>query len=143
MAGPDIDSLTDAVDTTYADDPSDASVQLHQQDHDILRNLQRATPVETQAGTSYTLVLADAGKVIESTSGSATTFTVPPNSSVAFPVGTIVAVCQAGAGTLSVAAGSGVTVNSRGSLTDLAGQWAEATLRQRSADVWVLTGDLT
>src|SRR5688500_5734321 len=41
---------------------------------------------------SYTLVLADAGKLIDMTKSSASNLTVPPNSDVAFPVGTVVTV---------------------------------------------------
>ena len=38
-----------------------------------------------QTGTSYTLVLADAAKIVECANAAAITLTVPPNSSVAFP----------------------------------------------------------
>jgi hypothetical protein len=40
---------------------------------------------------SYTLVLADAGDLVEMGSGSAQTLTIPTNASVAFPVGTKIA----------------------------------------------------
>lgn len=91
---------------------------------------------------SYTLVLADAGKAVEVNSASAATVTVPPNSSVAFPAGTVVEVYQHGAGAVTVAAGVGVTIRSRGGLLALAGQYASASLRKRGTDEWVLTGDL-
>jgi hypothetical protein len=45
-------------------------------------------PVSSQSGTSYTAVLADANGFVRFTSASPVTFTIPPNSSVAFPVGT-------------------------------------------------------
>src|SRR5215216_1125627 len=67
-------------------------------------------PVNTQAGAAYTLVLADAGKAVETTSAAAVEVTVPPNASVAFPVGAALAVTQVGAGALTVAAGAGVTL---------------------------------
>lgn len=90
--------------------------------------------------TDYTLVTGDAGKVIEVTSATATTLTVPPNSTAALPVGTVIGIFQAGAGTVNVAAGAGVTIRNLGSLT---GQYAEASLRKRATDEWVLTGQVT
>lgn len=98
--------------------------------------------VSTQSGTSYTAVLADAGGYIQFTNGSSVTFTIPPNSSVAFPVGTVIEMEQAGAGALSVAAGSGVTVNSRGTDLTLAGQYAVAAVKKVATNTWTLTGDL-
>jgi hypothetical protein len=92
---------------------------------------------------SYTLVLTDAGKLVAVSNASANTLTVPPNSSVAFPVGTTLLVKQAGAGQTTVAAGSGVTVNSRGAALKLAGQYAYATLVKVATDTWDLSGDIT
>lgn len=96
----------------------------------------------TQTG-SYTLVLADAGKAVEMNVGSANDLTVPPNASVAFPVGTVIEVCQLGAGTTTLVPGSGVTLSSRGSALELAGQYAVASLRKRATNEWVVTGDVT
>lgn len=91
---------------------------------------------------SYTLVLADAGKLVELNVASANNLTVPPNSSVAFPVGTVITVRQYGAGTTTIVAGAGVTIRSRGGLLNMAGQYAEATLTKRGTDEWVLSGDV-
>lgn len=90
----------------------------------------------------YTLVLSDAGKVVEMNAATAKTITVPPNASVAFPTGTIIELCQVGAGTTSIAPGSGVTIRSLGSATDLQTQWATASLRKRATNEWVLTGEI-
>lgn len=100
-------------------------------------------PTTTQTGTAYTLTLGDANSVVESNSASAATFTVPPNSAMAFSVGTTVIVRQYGAGQVTVAAGSGVTIRSRGGALKTAGQYAEASLTKRAADEWVLSGDVT
>ena len=51
---------------------------------------------------SYTLVLADGGKVVEINSATPVTLTVPANSAVAFPTGTLIEVCQIGAGQVTV-----------------------------------------
>lgn len=99
-------------------------------------------PASQQSGMTYTLVLNDRGTVVEFTSGSAITATVPPNSSVAFDIGTILEIHQYGAGQVTIAAGSGVTLRSDGGKVKTAAQYASIGLRQRAADEWVLTGDL-
>ena len=101
-----------------------------------------ATTINAQTGTSYTAVLLDAGKLITCSNAAAITLTVPPNSSVAFPIGTQVLVAQKGAGAITFTQGSGVTINSRGSLTASNGQYAMAALVKESTDVWYLSGDL-
>ena len=90
---------------------------------------------------SYTLVADDAGKAIEMDVAGANDLTVPPNSSVAFPTGTVVEVCQVGAGQTTIVAGSGVTINTPETLI-LSGQWSTVSLRKRGTDLWVLAGDV-
>ena len=99
-----------------------------------------AIAVNVQTG-SWTLVLADAGKSVEMDVATANNLTVPPNSSVAFPVGTIVEVCQVGAGQTTVVAGAGVTVRTPETLV-VTGQWSTVSLRKRATDEWVLAGDV-
>lgn len=98
--------------------------------------------INPQTGTTYTFVLADAGKICEFSNAAAITVTVPPNSSVAFPVGTQIEVTQTGAGKLTLAQGSGVTITSLASYKAIAGQYASATLYQRATDTWQLSGSL-
>ena len=100
-------------------------------------------PQNAQTGTTYTLVLADGGKLVEMNNASANTLTVPPNSSVAFPVGSQILVLQTGAGRTTLAAGAGVTVNSKDGNLKLSAQWCAATLIKRATDVWVVVGDLS
>jgi hypothetical protein len=97
--------------------------------------------VNTQTD-SYTLVLGDAGGLVESNKGTANDVTVPPNSSVAFPLKTRIDLVQYGAGQATVVAGSGVTIRSRNGLK-LSGQYAGASLYKRATDEWVLIGDTT
>lgn len=86
----------------------------------------------------YTLVLADQNLVVDMNKATAITLTVPPNSSVAFPVGTFIYVRRIGAGTLTIAQGSGVTVTgSSGALTD-PGLNVMMTLRKTATDTWDL-----
>ena len=93
--------------------------------------------------TAYTLALTDAGKLVELNSGSALTLTVPPNSSVAFPVGTVIEVGRLGTGSVTLVAGVGVTLRvPAGSTLALRAQYSTAGLRKRAADEWVVSGDL-
>jgi hypothetical protein len=101
-------------------------------------------PVATnsQTGTTYTLVLGDAGKIVEINNASAITLTIPTNASVAYPVGTQITLLQTGAGQITVADPSGGTLNATPG-KKLRAQWSSATLLKRATDTWVLIGDLT
>jgi len=98
--------------------------------------------INAQTGTTYTFVLADAGKLVTSSNGSAQTLTVPPNSSVAFPVGTTIVVQNIGSANATLAQGSGVTINSKGSDKEIDGQYASAALIKTGTDAWSLIGAL-
>ena len=58
--------------------------------------------INDQTGTSYTTVLTDAGKIVTMTNAGASTLTIPPNSSVAYPVGAIISVEVLGAGAVTL-----------------------------------------
>lgn len=106
-------------------------------------DLTKLADISTSAQTaSYTLVLADKTKIVEMSVASANNLTVPPNSSVAFPVGSQINILQTGAGQTTVVAGSGVTVNATPGLK-LRAQWSYATLIKRATDTWVLVGDIS
>jgi hypothetical protein len=90
---------------------------------------------------SYTLVLADKNKLVEISNASANTLTVPPNSSVAFPIGSTITILQTGAGQCTLTAGAGVTVNGTPGLK-LRTTWSSATLIKRATDTWVALGDM-
>ena len=99
-----------------------------------------ATIVNKTAG--YTLALADQGKIVEMNIGSAVQVTVPPNTDVAFPIGTQINVMQYGAGKVQVAQGAGVVVRGTPGLY-LRAQYSSATLIKRATDEWYLIGDLS
>ena len=91
--------------------------------------------VNDQTGTSYTLVLSDAGKDVRCTNASAIALTVPLNSSVAFPVGTMIPFSQGGAGAVTATAASGVTINAaNGSATTA--QYDARVLEKVGTDTW-------
>ena len=99
-------------------------------------------PENAQTGTSYTLVLADAGKLVTLNNAAAITLAIPANASVALPLGTRIDLLQYGAGQVTVG-GAGVTIRSSGSRLKLSGQYAGATLWKKGTDEWVLIGDIT
>lgn len=88
---------------------------------------------------AYTLVLGDAGKQVEYNSASPAIFTVPANSAVAFPVGTVITFYLAGTGALTISPASGVTITSPSGFR-LTTQYATASIVQRAANAWVLSG---
>ena len=98
--------------------------------------------INAQTGTTYTFVIGDAGKLVTSSNGSAQTFTVPPNSSVAYDVGTQFMVQNIGSANCTLAQGSGVTIQSKDSNKEIDGQYAAATLIKTATDVWSLIGAL-
>ena len=98
--------------------------------------------INAQTGTTYTFVLTDGGKLVTASNGSAQTYTVPPNSSVAFPTGTTITIIGIGAGKVTLAQGSGVTINSKDSEKAIDGQHASVTIIKTATDTWQLIGAL-
>jgi len=95
-----------------------------------------------QTGTTYTLLDADlsGNKAIKFNNAAAITFTVNSSMTNKEPL----TIIQEGAGVVTVTAGAGVTIKSRGSLVATAGQYAVAALvpDDDTADHYFLTGDL-
>ena len=91
---------------------------------------------------NYTLILSNADQIVEMNVGSANTLTVPPNSSVAFPIGTELTVLQTNTGQTTLTPGAGVTINGTPGLK-LRTQWASAILIKRAENTWVAIGDLS
>jgi hypothetical protein len=97
--------------------------------------------ITQQAGTAYTFVLTDRGTMVESTSASATTFTVPTNATTAFDIGAMVCFREYGTGTLTIAAASGVTIDTPSSLI-IRARYASGCVHKRATNEWVLSGDM-
>ncbi len=92
--------------------------------------------------SSYTLALADNSNLVEMNSSSSNTVTIPADSAVAFPVGSAIDIFQRGTGQTTLAAGSGVTLLYTPGLK-LRARYSAATVVKRSANTWIVTGDLT
>lgn len=78
------------------------------------------------SGTSYTPVLTDAGKIIETSNSSPVTIFLPTNASVAYPTDTVLEGCQYGAGQVTIASTGGTTFTEPFT-TSLALTWATVT----------------
>jgi hypothetical protein len=95
-----------------------------------------------QTGTSYTLALADAYKLVTMSNASANVLTIPKNATVALPVGYRADVVQFGAGQTTIAPEDGA-VTIRYPATDtlkLAERYAGCSLVQVAANEWLVTG---
>ena len=86
---------------------------------------------------NYSTVAGDAGNTINST-GSAITITIDNNLSAAQRIDFV----QTGAGQITFAAGSGVTLNSKGAKLKTAGQYSAATVLCLASGSYLLVGDL-
>lgn len=104
----------------------------------------KSTLVGVNAQTdNYTLVLTDAGKLVTLANAGAKSITVPLNASVAFPLYTVIPVASYGAGVITIAVISGVTLQSSGGKVTLATQYAAGSLTKVGTDTWLLAGNLT
>jgi len=98
--------------------------------------------INAQTGTTYTTVLLDDGKIITLDNAASITATIPPNSSVAYGIGTQLNFLALGAGVVTITAGAGVTIRSDGSKLKLNAQYAVATVLKIASDTWVAVGNL-
>jgi hypothetical protein len=98
-----------------------------------------------QTGTTYTFVLADNGKFITATNASAQSYTIPPNSSVALPIGSTINLIQDGAGQVTILPGSGVTLLSNGGTANnpkTRVRYSALNLVKIGTDFWYCIGDI-
>jgi hypothetical protein len=101
--------------------------------------------VNAQTGTTYTFVLTDKDDLVTASNASAQTYTIPLNSSVAFPTGSLVNLIQIGAGQVTIAATGGVTLASTGATSaspKTRAQYSVITLIKAGTDSWYATGDI-
>jgi hypothetical protein len=96
--------------------------------------------LNAQTGTTYTLVLTDAHKLVTLNNASPITLTIPTNASVAFETGDQVNLLQLGAGQVTIG-GAGVTLRSEGSKLKIKGQYALVTVVKINTDEWVVLGN--
>lgn len=91
--------------------------------------------------TATTAVNDFADSLLRFTAATAKTFTIPPQGGTfQLPIGTTISGLSTG-GQLTIVAGSGVTIRSRGGLVLDAVDYATFTLTKLAANEWLLTGD--
>lgn len=98
--------------------------------------------LNAQTGTSYTLVAGDSGKLVTMANASAITLTLPPS---VFAVGEQINIAQTGAGQVTFAQGSGVTIVSTGataSAPKISKQYAAATVICTASNTFLVIGSL-
>ena len=90
--------------------------------------------LENVQTVSYTPALSDQGFVVAMNNSSPATVTIPPDSSVLFPIGSILYICRIGAGTVTLAAGAGVSLSKTGTFAPS----EQITIRKRAANTWII-----
>jgi hypothetical protein len=131
-------------------DPSTVAVGLHAATHaaagtdPVSISDSQVSPVAplAQTGATYTFVAADRYRLVLGSNATAITMTVPPNSGVAYPLGSALQVAQQGAGQITLAPGAGVTLRQAHGLKTSA-LYAVVTLIKVATDEWYVTGDTT
>lgn len=103
--------------------------------------------INAQTGTTYSFVLTDGSNngnnpLVTASNASPQTYTVPLNSSIAFPVGSQIDVIQQGAGKVTFAPAGGVTINSQAGNLSIAAQYVGVSLIKTATDTWTLIGNL-
>ena len=94
---------------------------------------------------SYTLTATtERDNLFTVTSGSSSTFSIPTDASVNYPIGTSIDIVQLGTGQVTIAAVTPGTTNVYYTPGNkLRSQYSSATITKIAANTWLLTGDLT
>jgi hypothetical protein len=98
--------------------------------------------LNAQTGTTYTAVAGDSGKLVTLSNASAITLTLPPTT---YNIGEQINIVQLGAGQVTFAQGSGVTIRSTGATSTapkIAKQYAAATVIVIGVSEYLVVGAL-
>ena len=102
--------------------------------------------VNPQTGTTYTFVLSDRDDLVTASNSGAQTYTIPLDSSVAYPIGSLINLIQIGTGQVTVQGDAGVTVLSTGATAatpKTRTRYSAMTLIKAGTDLWYASGDLS
>lgn len=110
-------------------------------EHIINQPIGTAIGTAATAGSVYTLVTSDTGKLLMCAGTASGTVQIPLNSSQAFTTGQKVDLVQMGTGTVTVVGTAGVTLRSTPSAI-LRTQYSAASVVKIGTDEWLLMGDL-
>jgi hypothetical protein len=84
--------------------------------------------------SSYTIALVDRNRVVAFNGSGSQTVTIPNESSVDFPIGSVVYIARVGSGSLTLAGADGVTVSKTGNF----GLNEEIAVRNRASNNWIV-----
>lgn len=102
-----------------------------------------STPYYTDRAADWTLAQADANTEQQFNSGSALVLTIDTNANVAISTGTIVPMVRIGAGSATIDAVAGVTINGvDGASKVISTRYQGALLRKTGTNAWILSGDI-
>jgi hypothetical protein len=98
--------------------------------------------INTQTGTTYTLVIGDLNDLVTMSNASGITLTLPPS---VFSANDTINIAQFGAGQVTFAQGAGVTINSTGATATapkLRAQWSTASVICTASNTFLVVGDI-
>jgi hypothetical protein len=98
--------------------------------------------INTQTGTTYSLVLSDSGKLVTLNNASGITMTFPTFASVGITGGAVVYFAQLGVGTVGFTGAAGVSVRTTPGLF-LRTQYSTASAIKIATNEWLISGDMT
>lgn len=124
---------------TYLTQSSASSTYLTQINASSTYALKTLPVVEKTSST--TLSISDANSIISANSSSNITVTIPPNSSVPFPIGTQIIIVQTGTGSVTLLNGSGVSSNKGGA--SLSTRYSSFLLIKVGINSWSANGDIS
>ena len=98
--------------------------------------------INTQTGTTYTLVIGDLNDLVTMSNASGITLTLPPS---VFSANDTINIAQIGAGQVTLAQGAGVTINSTGATATapkLRVQYSSASIICTASNTFLVVGDI-
>lgn len=98
---------------------------------------------DAETGTTYTLVAGNLNQLVTLNNASPVTLTVPPS---VFSAGDVINIAQIGAGQVTLAQGSGVTINSTGATATapkLRARYSAASIICTASNTFLVIGDLS
>ena len=123
------------VNTAFANNTTGLITAFNAQDGAETAAALPPSPHGTQTTTPYVLQIDDRGCIIEMNLAGANQVSVPTNASVAFPVGTVIAIYQMGAGQTTILPFTPVTTTIRNPSSNTTRvQFSQIYLRKRATD---------
>jgi len=104
--------------------------------------LRQKLEFDAETGTTYTLVAGNLNQLVTLNNASPITLTVPPS---VFSAGDVINITQIGAGQVTLAEGSGVTITSTGATSSapkLRAQYSAASIICTASNTFLVVGDI-